>query len=137
MGTKENRQGGRTALPACVWSRDRYCRKPTVVGAAPPHVPPLVLWRWLASARIVVLSQVLSAVWTSEMIPATDWPALHALSSAATACEKSLTSAAQRLFPDDPLRAPSNVRPLSWEAQLPHPGPVGIVHTWVTKVVGV
>jgi len=99
-------------------------------------VPPLVVWRWLASARIVVLWQLLSAVCTSLMIPETGWPALHALSSAATACEKSLVSAAQRLFPDDPLRAVSKVRPLSWLAQLPHPGLVGIVHTLLMNVPG-
>jgi len=99
-------------------------------------VPPLVLWRMLASLRIVVLSQELSAAWTLLMIPEMDWPALHALSSAATACEKSLVSAAQRLLPLDPLRAWSNVRLASELAQLAHWGPDGIVHTRVINVPG-
>ncbi len=87
--------------------------------------------------RIVVLLQVLSAAWTSAMIPATDWPALHALSSAATACWNNFTSASQMLFPEAPLRAPSNVRPLSLLAQVVLPLEHGIVHTLLIKVFGV
>ena len=90
----------------------------------------------MASLRIVVLLQELSAVWTSLTIPEMSWLALHSLSSAATACCNNFTSAAQMVFPEVPLRAPSNVRPLSWLAQLLLPWEHGIVHTEVINVLG-
>jgi len=107
---QKKRQGGSSALPVGPGvMRECYFRNCTV-GAAPPHVPPLVLWSLVASARMVPLSQEASAVLTSAIIPEEGWPALQLLSSAATACWKSLASEAQRLLPPPELRAASNVR---------------------------